>query len=86
MNKYLEELDIASLKAPAVPVNRATCDQRRWIAPSLGGMKINVDAEVSRHVDHGVVAAICRDETGRYTGASAVIHKGLTDGSYGSLK
>jgi hypothetical protein len=42
-------------------------------------MKINVDAAVSRHGNHGVVAAICRDEAGAYVGASVLAVPGICD-------
>jgi ribonuclease HI len=42
-------------------------------------MKINVDAAVRKTSSSGAVAAIARDDEGRYMGASAVVFPGKTD-------
>lgn len=50
---------------------------RRWIPPSQGRVKINVDAAISRNNDIGSFVAICRDEQGMYLGSSAVVVQDL---------
>lgn len=42
-------------------------------------VKINVDGALSRDGKFG--AAICRDQTGAYLGASAVVYEGVVDPS-----
>jgi hypothetical protein len=50
-----------------------------WIAPSAGHMKVNIDAAISKHGNRGVVATICRDETGAYVEASVLALPGISD-------
>lgn len=42
-------------------------------------MKINVDGGMSRAGDRGAASAVCRDDTGNFLGALAVVIDGLTD-------
>lgn len=50
-----------------------------WITPVAGSMKINVDGGLSRSDLRGAVSAICRDATGKFLGASAIVMDGLND-------
>ena len=50
-----------------------------WIPPPTGMTKLNVDAAVGRGSRHGSVAAISRDSTGLFLGASAVVFAGISD-------
>ncbi|KAK1644381.1 hypothetical protein QYE76_062186 [Lolium multiflorum] len=54
-------------------------EKKKWFPPEVGQFKINVDGGISRHGDKGAVAAVCRDETGKYIGASAVVYQGQND-------
>jgi hypothetical protein len=45
----------------------------RWIPPPIECAKINVDAALSKNDNMVVVAAIARDETECFLGASAVV-------------
>jgi hypothetical protein len=54
----------------------------RWSPPSPGVIKCNVDAVVSRLLDHGAVGVVCRDSTGRFVGASSRTIKGVSDLEY----
>jgi hypothetical protein len=80
-SNYLPELSIAKtmksrvLSPPGAPQAAAPC----WIAPPDGFAKINVDASISRHGNKGTVAAICRDRSGRYLGASVLAVPGISD-------
>jgi hypothetical protein len=47
--------------------------------PPIVVPKINVDVVVSKASSKGVAAAICRDHTGLYLGASALVILGVTD-------
>jgi ribonuclease HI len=50
----------------------------RWISP-LGVAKINVDAAISKNRGLDLVAAVARDCTGNFLGASALVVEGVTD-------
>ena len=60
-------------------VERAAGSSSRWIPPPHGVAKINVDAAVSKNSKMTSVAAVARDETGLFLGASAVVSQGITD-------
>jgi ribonuclease HI len=67
------------------PVARKTQGQRprsewtvRWIAPSQGRVKVNVDAAVAKSSAKGAVGAVCRSFEGLYRGASAMVYEGVT--------
>ena len=60
-------------------VERAAVSSPRWIPPPRGVAKINVDAAVSKNSKMASVAAVARDETGLFLGASAVVSQGITD-------
>lgn len=80
INRFLEDLEIAAIsqqKSRAVsPVLRAA---PRWIPPVNELAKLNVDGGLSRQGNRGAAAVVCRDHTGRYLGASAVVFDGLVD-------
>jgi hypothetical protein len=48
----------------------------RWISP-LGIAKINVDAAISKNRGLDLVAAVARDCTGNFLGASALVVEGV---------
>ena len=50
-----------------------------WLPPPDGMIKINVDAAISKNECTASVAAIARDASGCFLGASALISKGITD-------
>ena len=50
----------------------------RWIPPPQGVLKVNVDAALSKNSDTAAVAAVARDETGMFLGASALVVEGIT--------
>ena len=49
-----------------------------WIPPPRGVLKVNVDAALSKNSDIAAVAAVARDETGMFLGASALVVEGIT--------
>ena len=51
---------------------------RKWLPPLESFVKINSDGAVSR-AGHGAVSAICRDEHGKYVGASSRVFAGFSD-------
>ena len=42
-------------------------------------MKINVDAAISKSLVRGASATVCRDDTGKYLGGSALVIEGISD-------
>lgn len=44
-----------------------------WITPPSCVVKIHVDATIGRHEDRGCFAAVCRDETHMFLGASTIV-------------
>jgi hypothetical protein len=51
----------------------------KWIPPPEGFLKFNVDGAVARSGDKGAVGVLCRDYTGNYVAASAMVINGLVD-------
>ncbi|XP_073355316.1 uncharacterized protein [Aegilops tauschii subsp. strangulata] len=79
VNRYLEDLDIVSVRKPAANIRLPQQRSRGWISPGEEAAKINVDGAVSRNGRAGAAAAICRDKDGNYLGASAVTFDNLVD-------
>ena len=50
-----------------------------WLAPPEGLAKVNVDGAVSIEGSFGAVAAVCRDQRGKFLGASAVTFRHIID-------
>ena len=78
IQSYINELKVVqtgTARPPGAPVQRPM----GWIAPPAGLTKINVDAAVGRGRRHGAVAAISRDNTGQFLGASVVVYGGISD-------
>jgi hypothetical protein len=67
--------DERRLRQPTVVT--ATAPAR--IPPPQGMLKINVDAGVGKNTGRGRVAAVARDSTGLFQGASAVVYPGRMD-------
>jgi hypothetical protein len=51
----------------------------RWLPPSEGMVKINVDAATSKNLSKAAFAAIVRQADGTFLGASSVVMEGVTD-------
>jgi hypothetical protein len=49
-----------------------------WVPPPPGMIKINVDAAVGKNSGRGTVAAVARNDSGLFWGASAVVFPGRT--------
>jgi hypothetical protein len=52
----------------------------RWIKTPRGFAKINVDAATSKNSTMASVAAVARDEDGKFLGASALVLEGKISG------
>jgi hypothetical protein len=78
VKRFLDDLgevhtEVQKRQAPVL------AQRTRWSPPSPGVIKCNVDAAVSRLKDHGTVGVVCRDDTGRFVGASARTVNGVAD-------
>jgi hypothetical protein len=49
-----------------------------WIPPPRGVLKVNVNAALSKNSDIAAMAAVARDETEMFLGASALVVEGIT--------
>ncbi|KAK1603090.1 hypothetical protein QYE76_037263 [Lolium multiflorum] len=78
VENFLKDLGHAETR-PAESRTVQVTRPQTWIPPPHGAMKINVDAAVRKTSGSGAVAAIARDDEGRYMGASAVVFPGKTD-------
>ena len=79
VSRYLEDLEIATKRAPTRPSQPVIQRSRRWIPPGEEAMKINVDGAISRQGGTGASADVCRDKEGNYLGSSVVVFEGLID-------
>lgn len=79
ITRYLQDLNMVQRtngKATGLKVHRP---KAKWIPPSVGLVKGNVDAAVARSGDMGAVAAIFRNADGKFLGASALVSRGTSD-------
>ncbi|XP_073360565.1 uncharacterized protein [Aegilops tauschii subsp. strangulata] len=79
VNRYLQDLEIASKHNSILHTSEAKPRGRKWIPPGEDAAKMNVDGAISRSGKTGACAVICRDKEGSYIGASAVVFEGLVD-------
>ena len=84
INKYLADLSLVPRKM-SVTQQRGGAPQSssrrqlKWSPPPAGWAKLNVDAAISRCGNKGAAAVVCRDYTGLYLGASALVTENMTD-------
>ena len=66
--------DLALLREKQKHISRAGQSRsvQKWKPPVTGWVKNHVDAALLRNSDRGTIAAVCRDHTGMFLGASAV--------------
>lgn len=72
INSYLDEIKFLQKPETTSTAHVPAPRPRHWLPPPEGHVQINVDAAVARAGGHGSVAAVCRDQTGSYLGASAM--------------
>lgn len=78
ITSYLEDMAESARKVHRGRV-QSHQDGPKWKAPPPGAVKIYVDAAVGRHEDGGAVAAVCRDGTGNFLGASVISIQDMTE-------
>jgi ribonuclease HI len=79
VENFIRDLKIVETKKAPAPLERPKEQAKRWVAPQMGHVKINVDAAVRKHENYGAVAAVCRDGDGAFLGASAQVIRGVSD-------
>jgi ribonuclease HI len=77
VQNYLRDLAISLPRKLVSGRNKVA--HPKWIPPSSGFMKINVDAAVSKTEKKGAVGVVCRDSKGAFVGASVVVVDGISD-------
>jgi hypothetical protein len=78
INKYIADLALTPDKKQPTLSGISESQVQRWKPLGSGWVKVNVDAAISRNSERGALAAICRDHTGMFLGASAVIIEDLS--------
>lgn len=71
--------DLQSLKKAQSSNTAGTTRPPRWIPPPSGLMKINVDAALSKNTGKVVAAAVARDGSRVFLGASALVIEGTAE-------
>jgi hypothetical protein len=77
VENFLAELGQVAKKK--VKVKPPCTQQKAWIPPLEGAVKVNTDVAVARNNSSGVIAAVARSDTGEYLGSSAVLVEGISD-------
>ena len=75
---FLRDLEMIDRGAGSA-TKRASLGQHSWLPPPEGHAKMNVDAAVSLQGEFGAVGAVCRDQQGRFLGASILKLEFITD-------
>ena len=79
VKSFIRDLELAAARQAKPNAPRRQEPVIRWIAPPRGTAKINVDAAVRKNGKIGAIAAVCRNDEGRFLGASAVVLHGIHD-------
>jgi hypothetical protein len=77
VERFMTDLEV-SVSRPEVR-KRADTTTLRWIPPPQGVAKINVDAALSKNTSTTPAAAVARDASGIFLGASSVVIQGIID-------
>jgi len=72
----MSDLDLSS---PQSEITASKGRVPRWIPPPGGIVKINVDAALSINSRGASAAAVARDASGKFMGASSVVMRGIID-------
>jgi hypothetical protein len=81
ISSFLNDMDLAGFcEGKEMTPSRKTIQfPPKWIVPPDGFLKFNVDAAVARSGDKGTMGVMCRDSSGNYVAASAIVINGLVD-------
>lgn len=74
IERYIAELDL--IKSANQVVGSKQSKERRWIPPSEGVVKINVDVVLSKNTGKAAAAVIARDGVGVFIDASVLVVEG----------
>jgi hypothetical protein len=78
VDSYIADLEMTTAPKERNEQTRIN-NSSRWIPPPPGIAKINVDAAISKNGGIGSMAAVARDSTGTFLGASALVVEGISD-------
>jgi len=70
VDRFMSDLDLSS---PQSEITASKGRVPRWIPPPGGIVKINVDAALSKNSRGASAAAVARDASGKFMGASSVV-------------
>jgi len=76
VDRFMSDLDLSS---PQSEITASKGRVPRWIPPPGGIVKINVDAALSKNSRGASAAAVARDASGKFMGASSVVMRGIID-------
>jgi hypothetical protein len=76
IENFIADLKLVGVQARGKETTLVEAGTKRWTPHNVGIVKINVDAAVSKNTGCGSVAALARDEHGRFRGASARVFPG----------
>ncbi|KAE8781151.1 hypothetical protein D1007_45655 [Hordeum vulgare] len=76
VKRFIEDLALSGKPERHNQANQSpTCNAHEpWVPPLVGFLKFNADVAVSSHNDRGLTTVVCRDERGKYLGASAMVY------------
>ncbi|XP_039780864.1 uncharacterized protein LOC120648195 [Panicum virgatum] len=77
INHYIADLELT--KSTPREDKQVQYQGARWIPPPLDFVKINVDAATSKNSNQASVAAVARDSSGSFLGASTLVFSGVFD-------
>jgi len=77
IERFITDLELTKPRQQEVKVDRSRAT--RWIPPPLHFAKINMDAAKSKNSSSASVAAVARDISGFFLGASTVVFTGVSD-------
>ena len=77
IERFITDLELTKPRQQEVKVDRSRAT--RWIPPPLNFAKMNVDAAKSKSSSSASVAAVARDISGLFLGASTVVFTSVSD-------
>jgi hypothetical protein len=76
VERFIADLDLSK---PQPARQRIATSTPRWIPPPSGMSKLNVDAALSKNSRTASLAAVARDGSGSFLGASAMVMQGISE-------
>ena len=81
VSKFMDDMELAGFSEDSKTTKTIGNKQPtpKWIPSPEGFLKFNVDGVVVRSENKGAIGVICRDSSGNYVAASAMVINGLVD-------